>query len=70
MKTIPMTTPLPKLVTQGFDRYNKITLIDNITLLSIPYREDQDIVIPRITWKEIEKAFHTSIRNKEKMEDH
>ena len=49
-----MTTPPPKLGSQGFDRYNKITLIDNITLLPIPYREDKDIVILKVTGKEIE----------------
>ena len=40
-----MTTPLPKLVSQGFIRYKKMTWMDNITLMPIPYREDQDIVI-------------------------
>ena len=50
-----MTTPLPKFFSQGFDRYNKITLIDHITLLPIPYRECQDIVILSVTEKEIEE---------------
>ena len=46
-----MTSPLPKLVSQGFDRYNKITLIDNIALLLIAYRKDKDIIILRVTEK-------------------
>ena len=55
--TITMMAPLPKSVSQGSDRYNKITLIDNINLLPTPHREDQDIVILGVTEKEIEKAF-------------
>ena len=55
IKTVTITKPLPKLVHQGSDRYSKITLTDNITLLLISYREDQDIVILRVTEKEIHK---------------
>ena len=42
-----MTAPLPILISQEFDRYNRITLLDNIAQLPIPYREDQDIVIQK-----------------------
>ena len=56
IKTITMTMLLPKSVSQGFDRYNKITLTDNITLLPMPHGEDQDIVMSRVTEKEIEEA--------------
>ena len=52
-----MTTSLPKLVSEGFDSYNKVTLLDNITLLPILYREDQDIIVLRIIETEIEEAF-------------
>ena len=65
IKTIPMTTPLAKLVSQGFDRYNNILLIDNITLLPISYREEKDIVLLRVM-KNIDKVFHIDIRNEEK----
>ena len=43
-----MTTPVPELVCQSFNRYNKVTLMDNIALLLMPYKEDQDIVVLRI----------------------
>ena len=62
-----MTTPLPKLVSQRFNGYNKITLIDNITSLPIPNREDQDIVILRITEKEIGEAFPELVPQKKHM---
>ena len=40
IKIKTMTTCVPKLVSQGLDRYNNIMLIDTITLLAISYRED------------------------------
>ena len=46
-----MTILIHKLVKQGFDKYNKITLIDNINILPTSYREDLDIVILRVTDK-------------------
>ena len=55
--TINTTIHLFKLVKQGFDRYNRITLIDNINLLPASYREDQDIAILSVTEKEREEAF-------------
>ena len=55
--TIEITILLPKLVKQGFDTYNKITLIGSINLQPTSYREYWDIVIYRVTEKEIEEAF-------------
>ena len=44
-----MKTTVPKLVSQEFDRYYKITSIDNNTiLLPISYRKDQNIEIQYI----------------------
>ena len=42
---------------------------DNVTLLPIPYGEDQDIAILRVTEKEIEEALHTHSTYKEKWTD-
>ena len=55
--TIKMKILPPKLVKQGFGRYNKITLIDNINLLPTSYKEDQNIVMLRVAENEIEKVF-------------
>ena len=54
LTTIKTALLLPGLVKQRFDRYNKITLIDNIKLLTTSYREDDSIVILRVTEEEIE----------------
>ena len=52
-----MAILLFKLGKQGFDRYKKITLTDDINLLPTSYREDQDTVILRVIGIETEEAF-------------